>query len=137
MKFWDFSDFYWSSKAFGKSWDNSYKPCLSLIIAFRFTCGEKKKLGKTSKSLKIFRKWLERYYIIFSKAACCRYTVIWNLGIWNPPHIFLKVFAKIVCHLSRRSTLKVQEQLFSRDTSDCFRWDRSNWLSLALSIIHR
>ena len=41
--------------AVGKSFNNI--PCLQVIIAYLFTCGERK-FGKTSKSLKIFRKWL-------------------------------------------------------------------------------
>ena len=41
-KFWDFSDFSLSLKSFGNSWGNSYTSCLLLIIALRFTCGERK-----------------------------------------------------------------------------------------------
>ena len=43
-------DIYWyrispktlSLKSFGNSWGNSYIPCLEVIIAHRFTCGERK-----------------------------------------------------------------------------------------------
>ena len=46
-KFWDFPEFSLfpkipSLKSFGNSFGNSYTPCLLLIIALRFTCGERK-----------------------------------------------------------------------------------------------
>ena len=36
-------------KSFRNSWGNLYIPCLSLIITFRFTCGESKSLEKHRK----------------------------------------------------------------------------------------
>ena len=34
--------YFLSLETFGKSWGNSYIPCLLLIITLRFTCGERK-----------------------------------------------------------------------------------------------
>ena len=47
MKFSDFPDHFYfpkvlSFKSLSNLWDNSYIPCLLLIIALSFTCGEKK-----------------------------------------------------------------------------------------------
>ena len=71
MKFWDFpglSKFpkILSLKSFSTSLCNSYIPYLLLIIALRFTCGERK-FGKTSKCLKILWKWLsaESYFAFY------------------------------------------------------------------------
>ena len=64
INFWDFPDTsqlpkILSLKYFENSWRNSYIPCLLLITALRFTCGERKtQVSKISKILKILWPWL-------------------------------------------------------------------------------
>ena len=51
-------------KSFSNSWDNSYIPCLLLIILFRFTCGENKTFVKYQKVSKYHANCCLKNFIV-------------------------------------------------------------------------
>ena len=58
VELWDFPDLRsLSLKSFGNSWDISYIPCLLIIIALRFSCGENKKVSKYYENEWCLHKW--------------------------------------------------------------------------------
>ena len=79
-KCWDFPDFPFFPRILGldpkigHSWGNSYTPCLLLIMALRFTCGERKSWWNIKKSDNIISmivgKILFAFYVFVNTSIC-------------------------------------------------------------------
>ena len=98
MKLWDFHDVSWfpkvlSLQSFGNSWDNSYIPCLLLIITTRFICGDQNILSNIKMSQSILTRIAGREIVFLSHLSHGSWIFLrWYIINWHVFIVWLPLF---------------------------------------------
>ena len=114
-KFWDFPDISFFSKiqslkSLDNFWGNLYIPCFLLIIAFRFTCGERKIWQNIKKSQNITKllstKFSFAFTALINNSNSYKHSyLVWNLLYLSKklPKTNLKIFKYQISTSVKRS----------------------------------